>query len=287
MAEMRTYPAGVPCWIDTEQHDPEAARAFYGSLFGWTFTEAMPPGSEDSYQIASLDGRDVAAIASTPVPGAPVWNTYIAVDDTDHMAERVTLEGGTVVTPPQDAGPGGRYAVCADPTGASFRLWQARQRLGAQTTNVPGAWNFSNLHCDEPVAADGFYIRLFGWESEETTDDEGRVTILWRRPGYGDHLAATVDPEIHQRHQTQPGQPSFADAVGFLLPLDRTEHEAPHWHLTFSVADRDKSLQQAVDLGATLSSDPAEGEWAKVVVIRDPQGAALTLSQFTPPPSMR
>jgi catechol 2,3-dioxygenase-like lactoylglutathione lyase family enzyme len=25
----------VPCWIDTDQSDPEAAVAFYGGLFGW------------------------------------------------------------------------------------------------------------------------------------------------------------------------------------------------------------------------------------------------------------
>ena len=32
----RTYPQGVPCWIDTQQPDVEAAASFYGSLFGWT-----------------------------------------------------------------------------------------------------------------------------------------------------------------------------------------------------------------------------------------------------------
>ena len=36
----RTYPHGVPCWIDTEQPDTAAAREFYGGLFGWRFEEA-------------------------------------------------------------------------------------------------------------------------------------------------------------------------------------------------------------------------------------------------------
>jgi hypothetical protein len=30
----RTYPHGVPCWVDTEQPDVDAALAFYGGLFG-------------------------------------------------------------------------------------------------------------------------------------------------------------------------------------------------------------------------------------------------------------
>ena len=34
------YPAGVPCWIDTSQPDPEAAARFYGELFGWELDDA-------------------------------------------------------------------------------------------------------------------------------------------------------------------------------------------------------------------------------------------------------
>ena len=33
------YPAGVPSFIDTSQRDIEAARRFYGGLFGWEFEE--------------------------------------------------------------------------------------------------------------------------------------------------------------------------------------------------------------------------------------------------------
>lgn len=41
----RTYPQGVPCWIDTTQPDIAAAAEFYAGLFGWTFEDAMPPGA--------------------------------------------------------------------------------------------------------------------------------------------------------------------------------------------------------------------------------------------------
>src|SRR5438132_9378680 len=58
----RTYPHGVPCWIDTEQPDVEAATAFYGGIFGWTFEDAMPPGGPGRYLIARLAGKDVCAI---------------------------------------------------------------------------------------------------------------------------------------------------------------------------------------------------------------------------------
>ena len=44
MRERTEYPAGVPCWVDTSQPDPEAAAAFYGGLFGWEFEDRTPPG---------------------------------------------------------------------------------------------------------------------------------------------------------------------------------------------------------------------------------------------------
>ena len=37
MTGTRTYPEGVPSWIDIEQADLAAAQEFYGGLFGWTF----------------------------------------------------------------------------------------------------------------------------------------------------------------------------------------------------------------------------------------------------------
>ncbi|MBE1552756.1 putative enzyme related to lactoylglutathione lyase [Mycobacterium sp. OAS707] len=52
--------------------------------------------------------------------------------------------------------------------------------------------------------------------------------------------------------------------------------------MTFTVASRDDSAAVAEKLGAVvLSSD--ETEWTKTALICDPQGAELTLSQFTPP----
>ncbi len=270
MTADRTYPAGVPCWVDTDQPDVETARRFYEGLFGWTFSDAIPADAPGTYLIASLDGHDVAAIG----PGRHAeWNTYVAVDDADAVARSVRERGGTITQEPVDAGPGGRLAGCADPRGARFRLWQPRRRLGAQLVNAPGSWNFSDLHTGDPAAAQGFYASLFGWQF----DDVGFATMI-RRPGYGDHLEATVDPGIQERQDGISAPPGFADAVGWLVPRDGGDDR---WHVTFTVADRDVSVATAEKLGATvIKSD--DTEWTKSADIRDPQGAELTLSQFTP-----
>ena len=271
ITDQRRYPTGVPCWVDTAQADPVAAAGFYSELFGWELTDVMPVDAPGSYLIATLDGHDVAAVAPMDPDEPPGWRTYVACDDADATAEAVTRAGGTVVWGPEDVGPAGRTATCADPAGAVFQLWQANRRLGAQVVNVPNTWNFSDLHAPDPAGVLPFYRDVFGWQ---VSDDLGAGMI--RLPGYGDHLAATVDPDIHQRQAGAP--PGFADVVAGVAPTDA----APAWRVRFTVADRDVSAATAEGLGATVVSS-ADTYWTREAVIRDPQGAELTLSQFTPP----
>src|SRR6478609_2205871 len=189
MSESRTYPAGVTSWIDVSVDDVAAAKDFYGRLFGWTFTQATPPGIPVQYVIA---------------------------------------------------------------------------QLGAQDANTPGAWNFSDLHAADPAASQAFYEQVFGW----VFVDLGFATMI-QVPGYGDHLAATVDPDIHKRQATAP--PGFADVIGGITPAGEL---GPHWHVTFSVADRDASAALAESLGATVLGQ-ADDDWTRKGTLRDPQGSVF------------
>jgi predicted enzyme related to lactoylglutathione lyase len=99
-----------------------------------------------------------------------------------------------------------------------------------------------------------------------------------RVPGYGDHLAATVDPDIYQRQAFAP--PGFADVIGSLQAV--VPDVAAQWRVTFTVTDRDDTAATAERLGGTVVS-ATDGLWTRTAVVRDPQGAELTVSQFTPP----
>lgn len=279
MTDARTYPFGVTSWVDLEHQDVDAAKRFYGGLFGWTFTRATPPGIPFQYLIAELDGQDVGGLGgpsdpSGEGPGQPTWNTYVAVDDIHAVATAVESAGGQVLHPPTKAGEGGSNAVCADPDGVQFRLWQADKRLGAQVTNVPGSWNFSDLAATDPRASARFYTEVFGWEF----DDLGFATQI-RVPGYGDHLASTTDPDIHERQSGVGVPPGFADAIGW---LNRADDRGPGWHVSFTVADRDETAALAESLGGTVLSHE-DTDWTRTALIADPGGARFTASQFTPP----
>ncbi|WP_448809868.1 VOC family protein [Agromyces bauzanensis] len=274
----RTYPDGVPSWIDLEQPDLSAAQEFYGGLFGWTFESAEGPDAHASYVVARLDGREAAGLGGmapdAEAPRAlPSWNTYIAVADADAVGRRIVEAGGRVVSAPFDVGDAGRAAVAVDPAGATFRLWQAGRRAGVQAVNEPGAWNFADLHTSDPGEPD-FHARVFGWEFA----DLGFGTLI-RCPGYGDHLAATVDPDIRERQASVFTPPRFEDAIGWLAP---THDEPPHWHVTFTVADRDDSASDAERLGGTVLASTVS-DWTRDALIRDPQGGVFTASQFVPP----
>ena len=172
---------------------------------------------------------------------------------------------------------GGRSATCKDPHGVAFLLWQAGSRPGAQAVNAPGAWNFSDLHAADPAASAAFYGEVFGWSVE----DIGFGHMI-RLPGYGDHLAATSDPEIYQRQSGVSAPPGFADAIGWMAPL--LPGEEPHWHVTFTVADRDATVASVERLGGSVLGT-SDSDWTREALVRDPQGGVFTASQFAPPGS--
>ena len=269
----RTYPEGVTCWVDLEADDVDEAAGFYGSLFGWTFIEAAP---ERRYLIAQRNREDAAGIAQradVQNPSEAGWSTYISVPDITQAVDRVVQAGGRAMGSPVDLVDAAITASCVDPEGIPFRLWQARGRQGAQVANTPGAWNFSDLHTADPSTALGFYGGIFGW----VFDDLGFATMI-RQRGYGDHLAATSDPGIRERQSGETVPPGFADAFGWLVVA---QEEHPHWHVTFTVADRDDAAATAERLGASVVSS-TDTEWTRDAQLRDPQGAVFTVSQYSP-----
>jgi uncharacterized protein len=128
---------------DLHTRDAEAAKSFYGSVFGWRtleleggFAAWTLPGYGDHLERDNPDLRKQMAEADAPkgfedvvasiVPigddqpdPRPHWGVTFAVDDADAIAEKATELGGKVLVPPMDA-PWVRMTVIADPQGATF-----------------------------------------------------------------------------------------------------------------------------------------------------------------------
>ena len=278
MPERDGYIPGVPCWVDSSQPDPGAALAFYGGLFGWEFEDAMPPGSEGRYFIARLRGGDVAAVGSIP-DGAPrmaMWNTYVWVDSADATAALAIQAGGRALMEPFDVMNAGRMAVLADPQGASFCVWQAKEHMGAQIVNEAGALNFNGLATRNVEGAKAFYDAVFGWR---TLALDGGF-LAWTLPGYGDHLERE-SPGLRERIAEFGADPGFADVVASINPLRGDQPDVrPHWNVTFGTDDADATAEAAARLGGTVVVAPLDVPWSRMTVIADPQGATFIASQF-------
>src|SRR5215218_10059122 len=280
MLERDGYLAGVPCWVDTSQPDPEAAVEFYSGLFGWDFEDAMPPGSTGKYFIARLRGGDVAAVGSEPEGGPPmaVWNTYVWVESADEAASRVLAAGGRVVMDPFDVMDAGRMAVFTDHEGAAFSIWQANEHKGARFVNEPGSLNFNGLNTRDAEGAKFFYGSVFGWETLRL----GGGVEMWRLPGYGDFLQQS-DPELRERMAESGAPEGFEDVVATLNPIaDDQPDVAAHWNVTFAVDDADATAERAAQLGGQVVVPPFDAPWVRMTFITDPQGATFIASKFVP-----
>jgi predicted enzyme related to lactoylglutathione lyase len=118
----RVNEPGAIAWNELNTRDPEAAKAFYGAVFGWgfddhdmgemgTYTE-LKVGSDSVGGLLDMRGR-------VPDEVPPHWLTYFAVEDTDAAVEKAKSSGGGVAFGPIDI-PAGRFAVVHDPAGAMF-----------------------------------------------------------------------------------------------------------------------------------------------------------------------
>jgi len=273
------YIPGVPCWVDTTQPDPESATSFYGDLFGWEFEDVAPPDSPDRYYVARLRGQDVGAVGSQSEGGPrdATWNTYVWVQDADETTAKVRDAGGTVLMEPQAFGDSGRMAIFADPAGATFCVWEAKEHRGAAIVNEPGSFTFNDLETRDREGAKAFYGAVFGWE---ILDLGGR--FAWALPGYGDFLEQR-NPGLRQSMADMGAPERFEDVVASATPIPGDQPEVPaRWGVTFAVDDADAIAARAAELGGRVMVPPFDAPWVRMTVISDPQGATFTATRFAP-----
>jgi predicted enzyme related to lactoylglutathione lyase len=101
--------------------DPDATRAFFGDLFGWTYpTEGALPG----YTFVDTGVPEALYTAISPLQGdSDLVTFFVGVDDIDESVQQATKLGGRVVQEPVSV-PGVSFALIADPQGHVVGLAQ-------------------------------------------------------------------------------------------------------------------------------------------------------------------
>jgi hypothetical protein len=120
-------------WTDQRSPDPDAARAFYAAVFGYTYT-GLPgvdgyttvDGAGPGGMVAGIGGPDDDLPPNTPAH----WMVYFAVENVPAVVEAASAGGGRVVVPTAD-GPYGQVATLADPLGALLRVGSGGESTSA------------------------------------------------------------------------------------------------------------------------------------------------------------
>lgn len=256
MPTISKYQHGELSWVDLGTTDSDAAKTFYGSLFGWTFKD-MPAGPGMTYSMAKLGDQVAAALykMDASMKGAPpFWMSYVTVDDLEARTKKVTAAGGKVHKEPFDVLDAGRMSVVQDPTGAVLAFWQPGKSIGATVKNEPGAFCWNEVLTTNTDQAGKFYVDVLGWNTESV--DMGTATYtLFSREGAKDKN------------------------VGGMMALGPSMKGVPsHWLVSFDVADCDASTKKVAELGGTILTPPMDiPNIGRFSINRDPQGATFGL----------
>lgn len=243
------WPPGTPCWVDYSTDDADAACAFYGGLFGWSFSDSTPEFG--GYRNALLDGGMVAGIAPKMSPEQPTgWSTYLATDDADATAAAITAAGGTVVAGPMDVGPLGRMVFAVDTSGMPVGAWQSGEHTGFTIANEPGTIIWNQAASPDPVRAREFYAAVFGH----------RFSAM---DGAPDYTTFALDG---------------GEMIGGLGAV--SSPQAPTgWQVCFAVRSADDICAAADTAGGTVLQPPMEMPYGRFAVLADPWGATFEIDQ--------
>jgi predicted enzyme related to lactoylglutathione lyase len=245
-------PLGAPCWVDLYTSDPDASRAFYGQLFGWTSKDA----GEDygGYINFFKDGLPVAGcMRNDGESGSPdLWSVYLATDDAQATVDAAVANGGQVVVPAMDVMDLGRMAVVTDAGQAAIGMWQPGLHKGFGILGEPGTPSWFELHTRAYDASVRFYRDVFKWDAHVVGDvPEFRYTTL----GDGDAKLAGI-----------------MDATAFLA-----DGVPASWSIYFGVDDADAALATIVDLGGSIVATAEDTPYGRLAQAADPTGALFKL----------
>ena len=251
MGERTEYAPGTFCWVDLGTSDVEAAKAFYGGVFGWDY-EDVPMSGDFTYTLALREEHVVAGLYDVSGIGQPAaWVSYVAVEDIHAATDRANELGATVLTGPAAAGQAGRLSVVADPTGAVFALWEAADRPGAALVNADGALTMNQLNSSDTEASQRFYEQLFLWQFDQL--DTGGGPQFWSVLNEN-----TLNAGMMPLPDEAPGTPS-------------------HWLAYFAVDDIAGAQSRVTEAGGEVVVDQTRVPAGLFLVARDPQGAYFAL----------
>ncbi|MDB5033928.1 MAG: hypothetical protein JWQ98_1169 [Chlorobi bacterium] len=259
MAIVNDHAPGTFCWWELGTTDQNAAKQFYGELFGWNHVD-MPMGPDSVYTMLQREGHNIGALyqLGAQQAGAPAhWLPYVSVANADEAIGKVDSLGGTTMQPAFDVMDVGRMGLLQDPDGAVLAVWEPKLHKGASMVGSTGSVIWTELHATDAKKAGDFHAGLFNWGRHD--QDFGGATYT-----------------------------SFLNGekpVGGLFGMP-AEGNPAHWLTFFGVDNCGESVAKATELGANVMLPPTSADGVGIfAVLADPQGAMFGILEPSMPPS--
>ena len=242
-------------WMELMTPDTTAAINFYTKVVGWTTT---PWEGEIPYTMwttpTGMVGGLMALGAEMKARGVPPhWLAYVTTPDTDATLQQVKELGGQVKMPGTDIPKVGRFGVFSDPQGAVIAAFTPLPNDMPRYDGPPRVqeWCWHELGTTDQRAAFDFYHKIFGWEKTDSMEmGPGQVYQMY---GIG-------------------GQ-----SLGGMSNLDPKANRPPAWLHYIEIADVDRAATESPRLGGTVLTGPMDVPQGRMLVMIDPQGAAVGL----------
>lgn len=245
-------------WFDLFTTDPAAARAFYGSVIGWSdevfgghsHVFRGPHGLVAGSEELSADARAMGA--------PPHWLGYIGTPSVEETTNKAQALGARLLVPPTDIPTIGRFSVLQDPQGAVFAPFTSLDDApGHEGMARLGEIGWHELSTTDPTAALAFYGELFGWTEGDTFDMGPQLGPyrMFKRPGAQNHTGGVM--------MRPPGVP------------------VSNWLYYVRVPSAAEAIEAIVAGGGEVLHGPQEVPGGDIVVAAmDPQGAAFAVVEF-------
>ena len=244
-------------WYDLMTTDPKGAQAFYGKVAGWGLQPFPNPGMP--YTMFTRGGVPIGGSMLLPDEavkmGAPShWLAYVGTPDVDKTVAQALAMGAKTYVAPQDIPTVGRFAVLADPQGATIAFFAPSNEQPPASKPEIGDMSWHELVTTDTGAAFGFYNAMAGWEKtgEQDMGPMG-IYLMFGRQGV---------------------------TLGGIFKKPAEMPAPPHWLMYVRVPDINKGVEDVKANGGQVLHGPVEvpgGDW--IVQCMDPQGAVFALHQ--------
>jgi uncharacterized protein len=237
-------------WHELLTTDTAAAAAYYPKVVPWRTAPSNMPG----YTIWMAGEAQVGGLMELPHDGSGAhWLVYIGTPNVDDTCAKAQSLGGRVLKAAADIPNVGRFAVLADPQGATFATFTPGAGQPPPAQPAQGGFSWHELATTDVAAALRFYGDLFGW-----------------RKGPGHDMGPMGVYQIFEHGGTQ---------VGGMCPPGAA-HTAPSWLSYVHVADSSRAAAAAKSAGGRLVHGPTDVPGGWVALLIDPQGSSFAVHEF-------